>query len=179
MVKPAEIGKIEFSTSFRGYNPDQVDDYIDNVVKYYTEAYNAGAELEKKCKELKARIRELELMLATDKTAEPEPEDTPIEIETIYEENASDSAEEKHIESDDDTIAHLVSELENIGEDGKPYEDSTDVSSLIKEISQILNAGIEEVEIKNEGSAENSSIITEDADYSNPFNQMFITDDIG
>lgn len=63
MVNPSELEKVEFSTAFRGYNADQVDEYIDKVVQKYSEAYNNALEYEKLCKSQLEKIQLLERRL--------------------------------------------------------------------------------------------------------------------
>ena len=86
MVKPADLENVEFSVSFRGYNGDQVDDYIDMVVKEYTELSNEYEKYKVLCerqnhqiKIMRERILELEAQaalpnetVAVPVTAEPE-----------------------------------------------------------------------------------------------------------
>lgn len=80
MVNPSELEKVEFSTAFRGYNADQVDEYVDKVVQKYSEAYNNALEYEKLCKSQLEKIQLLERKLAAcdnelnefkDKTSDP------------------------------------------------------------------------------------------------------------
>lgn len=67
MISPADLEKVEFSVSFRGYNGDQVDDYIDMVVKEFTELTNEYEKYKDLCakqneqiKIMRERIVELE-----------------------------------------------------------------------------------------------------------------------
>ena len=76
MISPADLEKVEFSVAFRGYNGDQVDDYIDMVVKEFTalteeyEKYKLLCERQnEQIKIMRQKILELETKEAF--TAEP------------------------------------------------------------------------------------------------------------
>lgn len=76
MISPADLEKVEFSVAFRGYNGDQVDDYIDMVVKEFTtltEEYEKYKLLcERQNEQIKImRQKILELETKEDYTAEP------------------------------------------------------------------------------------------------------------
>lgn len=76
MISPADLEKVEFSVAFRGYNGDQVDDYIDMVVKEFTtltEEYEKYKLLcERQNEQIKImRQKILELETKEDFTAEP------------------------------------------------------------------------------------------------------------
>jgi cell division initiation protein len=44
-LTPVEISKVEFTKSFRGYTEEEVDDFIDKVLKHYEELYRENLEL--------------------------------------------------------------------------------------------------------------------------------------
>lgn len=57
MVSPADLEKVEFSVAFRGYNGDQVDDYIDMVVKEFTELTNEYEKYKVLCEKQNDQIK--------------------------------------------------------------------------------------------------------------------------
>ena len=57
MVSPADLEKVEFSVAFRGYNGDQVDDYIDMVVKEFTELTNEYEKYKVLCEKQNEQIK--------------------------------------------------------------------------------------------------------------------------
>ncbi len=57
MISPADLEKVEFSVSFRGYNGDQVDDYIDMVVKEFTALLNEYEKYKDLCEKQNAQIQ--------------------------------------------------------------------------------------------------------------------------
>ena len=59
MLPPHELKNQVFSKSLRGYNPVEVDEYIDFLIEKYTELYRENDELEHKLKTAAARLDEL------------------------------------------------------------------------------------------------------------------------
>ncbi len=59
MLPPHELKNQVFSKSLRGYNPVEVDEYIDFLIEKYTELYRENDELEHKLKIAAARLDEL------------------------------------------------------------------------------------------------------------------------
>lgn len=105
MISPAELEKVEFSVSFRGYNGDQVDDYIDMVVKEFTDLTNEYEKYKNLCerqneqiKIMRERILELENSdaLSVKPTVSTEPE-TVVKtvVKTVVDTKATEEALEK------------------------------------------------------------------------------------
>lgn len=44
-LTPLDISKVEFTKSFRGYSEEEVDDFLDKIVKDYEELYRENLEL--------------------------------------------------------------------------------------------------------------------------------------
>ena len=59
MLAPHELKNKTFTKAVRGYNPAEVNEYIDFVVEKYTEIYRANNELEKKLKLVAAKLEEI------------------------------------------------------------------------------------------------------------------------
>lgn len=55
-LSPIDIHNKEFSRGFRGYNEDEVNDFLDQVIKDYELALRANKEMEKEIEELNERI---------------------------------------------------------------------------------------------------------------------------
>lgn len=55
-LSPIDIHNKEFTRGFRGYNEDEVNDFLDQVIKDYEIALRANKEMEKKIEELNERI---------------------------------------------------------------------------------------------------------------------------
>ncbi len=59
MLPPHELKNKSFTKALRGYNPVEVDEYIDFLIEKYTELYRENDELEHKLKAATARLDEL------------------------------------------------------------------------------------------------------------------------
>lgn len=59
MLPPHELKNKTFTKSMRGYNPVEVDEYIEFVIEKYTEIYRENDELERKLKTAVARLDEI------------------------------------------------------------------------------------------------------------------------
>lgn len=59
MIAPYELKNKTFSRAVRGYNPAEVDEYIDFLIDKYTEVYKNLTELEQKYDEIKSKYSEL------------------------------------------------------------------------------------------------------------------------
>jgi cell division initiation protein len=59
MLSPNELKKKNFTRSLRGYNPIEVDDYIDFLIKKYSEVYRKNEELERNIKIITAKLQEI------------------------------------------------------------------------------------------------------------------------
>jgi len=61
-LTPLDIQNKEFSRSFRGYNEDEVDEFLDLIVEDYGALFRENAELKDKIRELEDRISEYKRM---------------------------------------------------------------------------------------------------------------------
>ena len=59
MLPPHELKNKSFQKAMRGYNPVEVDEYIEFLIEKYTELYRENDELERKLKSTVARLDEL------------------------------------------------------------------------------------------------------------------------
>ena len=59
MLAPHELKNKTFTKAVRGYNPTEVNEYMEFVVEKYTEIYRANNELEKKLKLVAAKLEEI------------------------------------------------------------------------------------------------------------------------
>ena len=60
MIPPYELEKrAEFKTAFRGYDTQQVDEFVDAAVKYYDQLYQSNITLENEIKNLNEKINSL------------------------------------------------------------------------------------------------------------------------
>ncbi len=59
MLPPHELKNKTFSKSMRGYNPVEVDEYVEFLIEKYTEIYRENDELERKLKAATTRLDEI------------------------------------------------------------------------------------------------------------------------
>ena len=57
-ITPMDIEQQEFGRSFRGYNEEEVDDYLDKIVKDYEELIKENAKLKEEIERTKERLKE-------------------------------------------------------------------------------------------------------------------------
>jgi cell division initiation protein len=57
-ITPMDIEQQEFSRSFRGYNEEEVDDFLDKIVKDYEELINENVRLNEEIEKMKERLKE-------------------------------------------------------------------------------------------------------------------------
>lgn len=65
MLTPIDIQKQDFDVSFRGYNADEVDDFLDMVGNDYEKLYKENIELKDKVSSLQASVEQYKNMEAT------------------------------------------------------------------------------------------------------------------
>lgn len=59
MLAPHELKNKQFQKTFKGYNPQEVDEYIEFVLEKYTEAYRDNNELERKLRIVVTNLDEI------------------------------------------------------------------------------------------------------------------------
>ena len=69
MLTPLDVQKQEFNVKFRGYNADEVDNFVDLVGKDYEVLYKENAELKQQIKALKNDVEKYKAMEGTLKEA--------------------------------------------------------------------------------------------------------------
>jgi len=65
MLTPIDIQRQDFEVKLRGYNADEVDDFLDLVGKDYEKLYKDNAELREEIKRLNASLEQYKNMEAT------------------------------------------------------------------------------------------------------------------
>ncbi|WIW71816.1 DivIVA domain-containing protein [Anaerosinus gibii] len=56
MLTPLDIHNKEFKRSFRGYNEDEIDEFLDRVVKDYEQLYRENVDLKDSIDKLKTKV---------------------------------------------------------------------------------------------------------------------------
>jgi len=62
MLTPIDIQRQDFAVKMRGYNADEVDDFLDLVGKDYEKLYKENAELRQSVTQLQAAVKRYEAM---------------------------------------------------------------------------------------------------------------------
>jgi cell division initiation protein len=57
-ITPMDIEQQEFSRSFRGYNEEEVDDFLDKIVKDYEELINENVKLNEEIEKMQEKLKE-------------------------------------------------------------------------------------------------------------------------
>ena len=57
-ITPMDIEQQEFSRSFRGYNEEEVDDFLDKIVKDYEELINENIRLNEEIEKIQEKLKE-------------------------------------------------------------------------------------------------------------------------
>ena len=57
-ITPMDIEQQEFSRSFRGYNEEEVDDFLDKIVKDYEELINENIRLNEEIEKMQEKLKE-------------------------------------------------------------------------------------------------------------------------
>jgi len=57
-ISPMDIEQQEFGRSFRGYNEEEVDDFLDKIVKDYEELIKENAKLKEEIDRMRERLKE-------------------------------------------------------------------------------------------------------------------------
>ncbi len=65
MLTPIDIQRQDFEVKLRGYNADEVDDFLDLVGRDYEKLYKENAELKEQIKQLNRSIEQYKAMEAT------------------------------------------------------------------------------------------------------------------
>lgn len=58
-LTPLDIKNKSFANKMRGYNPDEVDEFLDQVIEDYEEAIRKNRELEKSLKHARRKVNVL------------------------------------------------------------------------------------------------------------------------
>ena len=65
MIQPHELKRAPFTKAVRGYNPTEVDEYIEFLIDKYTQLYKENAELREQVKQLDKAIEQYRAMEET------------------------------------------------------------------------------------------------------------------
>lgn len=126
MLTPLDVQKQEFDVKFRGYNADEVDNFIDIVGKDYELLYKENAELKQQIKTLKADVEKYQTMEGTLKEA------------IILAQTTADDVKQNANERASNIIAEANNKASNIVKDAdsKLLEKKSELTQLKMEIGK-------------------------------------------
>ncbi|OWZ84147.1 DivIVA domain-containing protein [Natranaerobius trueperi] len=127
-LTPLDIHNKEFSKGIRGYNPDEVNEFLDQVVKDYESIIKKNIELKDEVEKLNNKIEHYQKMeetlhnaiIVAQETAEEVKESAQKEAELIKREAESDA--NKKIEEANNQVSRIKSEIEELKKQEKTYK---------------------------------------------------------
>lgn len=126
MLTPLDVQKQEFNVKFRGYNADEVDNFVDLVGKDYEVLYKENAELKQQIKALKNDVEKYKAMEGTLKEAIILAQTTADDVKKNANEKASNIIAEAN-----NKAAGIVRDA-----DGKLLEKKSELTQLKMEIGK-------------------------------------------
>lgn len=123
MLTPLDIQKQDFAVKFRGYNADEVDNFLDMVGKDYEKLYKENADLKQQIKNLTTEVENYKAMEDTLKEA------------IILAQNAADDVKQNANERASNIIAEANNKAGDIVKDAD--------SKLIEKKSELTQIKLE------------------------------------
>ena len=189
-LTPMDINNKEFKRGIRGYNPDEVDEFLDEVVENYEELYKENSRLKETVTRLKDKVDHYERLEATiqntlllaQNAAEQAKESSQKEADLIVN-NANETAQKILDKAHSDVIGindeyervkeefikfrakfrgFMNTQLQTFDELEKDLTKNYNVSEVIQE----LELGSKEIETKSNVNEESESITVKDDDIS-------------
>ena len=189
-LTPMDINNKEFKRGIRGYNPDEVDEFLDEVVENYEELYKENSRLKETVTRLKDKVDHYERLEATiqntlllaQNAAEQEKESSQKEADLIVN-NANETAQKILDKAHSDVIGindeyervkeefikfrakfrgFMNTQLQTFDELEKDLTKNYNVSEVIQE----LELGSKEIETKSNVNEESESNTVKDDDIS-------------
>lgn len=116
MLTPLDIHNQEFKRGFRGYNEDEVDEFLDRVVKDYEQIYRENIDLKENIDRLKTKVEHFQhlentlhnTLVVAQETAEEVKLNAKKEAELIIKEAKSDG--QKLIDDANEKVRQKLSE---------------------------------------------------------------------
>jgi len=99
-ITPMDIEQQEFSRSFRGYNEEEVDEFLDKIVKDYEELINENERLKDEVERLKENLKKFSELEETLKSAALNAHKTAEEIKEKVESEARAIIEKAKVEAE-------------------------------------------------------------------------------
>lgn len=169
MLAPHELKNKQFQKTFKGYNPQEVDEYIAFVLEKYTEAYRENNELERKLRIVVTNLDEI-------KDEEESIRSTLISAQKMAEKIIADANDRADIitgaikDRCDGVIAEFRQQLQ--AEKEKAWIMRTRIIDFKKEVYELYGKHIEELKDLSVNEIEDIVLPDDDAIVTNIFNDV-------
>lgn len=169
MLAPHELKNKEFSKGFKGYNPQEVDEYIEFLMEKYTELYRENNELERKLRIVVTNLDEI-------KDEEESIRSTLIQAQKMAEKIVADANDRADIitgaikDRCDGVIAEFKQQLMN--EKEKAWIIRTAIIDFKKKVYELYGKHIEELKNLSVNEIEDIVIPNDDAIVANIFTDV-------
>lgn len=169
MLAPHELKNKEFTKGFKGYNPQEVDEYIEFLLEKYTEAYRENNELERKLRIVVTNLDEI-------KDEEESIRSTLIQAQKMAERIIADANDRADIVTGaikdrcDGVIAEFKQQLMN--EKEKAWVIRTSIVDFKKKVYELYGKHIEELKNLSVNEIEEIAIPNDDAIIANIFTDV-------
>jgi cell division initiation protein len=150
MLTPLDIHNKEFKRSFRGYNEDEIDEFLDKVVKDYEQLYRDNLELKENIDRLKSKVEHFQhlentlhnTLVVAQETAEEVKLNAKKEADLIVKEAKING--QKLIDEATGRVRQRITEYEELEQQSQVYR--TKMRTLILTQLELLKTSDEEAE---------------------------------
>lgn len=169
MLAPHELKNKQFQKSFKGYNPQEVDEYLEFVLEKYTEAYRENNELERKLRIVVTNLDEI-------KDEEESIRNTLISAQKMAEKIIADANDRADIitgaikDRCDGVIAEFRQQLQ--AEKEKAWMIRTKIIDFKKQVYELYGKHIEELKDLSVNEIDDIVLPNDDALVANIFNDV-------
>jgi cell division initiation protein len=98
-ITPMDIEQQEFTKSFRGYNEEEVDDFLDKIVKDYEELINENVRLNEEIERMQEKLKEFSQIEETLRSALLNAQKSAVEMKEKVEDEAKIIIEKAEMEA--------------------------------------------------------------------------------
>ncbi len=169
MLAPHELKNKQFQKTFKGYNPQEVDEYLEFVLEKYTEAYRENNELERKLRIVVTNLDEI-------KDEEESIRQTLISAQKMAEKIIADANDRADVitgaikDRCDGVINEFRAQLQ--AEKEKAWVMRTRIIEFKKEVYELYGKHIEELKDLSVNEIEDIVLPNDDALVANIFNDV-------
>lgn len=150
MLTPLDIHNKEFKRSFRGYNEDEIDEFLDKVVKDYEQLYRENLDLKESIDRLKSKVEHFQhlentlhnTLVVAQETAEEVKLNAKKEADLILKEAKVNG--QKLIDEATGKVRQRITEYEELEQQSQVYR--TKMRTLLLTQLELLKTSDEEAE---------------------------------